>query len=866
MRAVVSGLLVGLAALAAGGEEPRFSSPPRASRRAQGAVVSFAVSAHADVEVAILDAKGAVVRHLAAGLLGKNAPEPLKKDSLAQELVWDGLDDLGRPAPGGPFRARVSLGAKPYLDRIVGWDGNTLGSPAVGLAVGPGGEVFVLTSEGSRGRSTLRVLDRNGKYVRTLIPYPANLPKERTAPFGQLEVGGERLPIVYNAHGANLLPLTSGMKKQSMAVHPKGHLVMASAVGTIVEHGPPRYLLALAPDGGAPEDAAFIGPQIRQPVGFMGGAGEGASRFFDHIALSPDGETIYLTMSGESWRFKPPQAVFRLKWGDAQLGPPFLGKEGESGDDDAHFNDPQGLATDKAGNLYVCDRGNNRVMVFSPEGKFLGKFPVADPEQIAIHPRTGELYVACRKAGRVVPECKLLKLSAWGAPPPRELAALGISNLDLIALDPEAEPPRLWAYCGELRTGTSRDRYSRLELRTIEDQGTALRLGPPASNHNGLAYPMFIAPDPARNRLIVDDTFASSLPLFALDIATGEKTRLMRGTAVALDREGNIYVCDGYDSNSISRYDPSGKPLPFPTTGAHKLAVGKYRAYGPDLGLRGFCIAPNGDIYLLRSHNYGLEDNAAARLDVFAADGTRKRTLVDGLGHGDCGLGVDPRGNVYLGLNLKPKDQPFPAEFAGKLPPEPWVWWRGKQRPAPWCYPYYNAYLFHWGAVFKFGPEGGTVYGHSPNGTKEPPPAALKLEAAPPDAQAFASGYLAREIKVKGALWRHPGFAIVPTSDLNWGDPCCMCMVSHLAVDGYGRVFVPNAFRFCVEVLDTNGNLLGRVGRYGNADAGGQEVAFAWPAIVAVADGKLYVSDSLNQRISIVRFKPAAQQVVEITQ
>ena len=35
-------------------------------------------------------------RHLAAGLLGKNAPRPFKKDSLSQELEWDMRDDAGK--------------------------------------------------------------------------------------------------------------------------------------------------------------------------------------------------------------------------------------------------------------------------------------------------------------------------------------------------------------------------------------------------------------------------------------------------------------------------------------------------------------------------------------------------------------------------------------------------------------------------------------------------------------------------------------------------------------------------------------------------------------------------------------------------
>lgn len=47
---------------------------PRVRKVAAGTEISFALSAYTDVEVAVVDAKGKVVRHLAAGLLGPNAP------------------------------------------------------------------------------------------------------------------------------------------------------------------------------------------------------------------------------------------------------------------------------------------------------------------------------------------------------------------------------------------------------------------------------------------------------------------------------------------------------------------------------------------------------------------------------------------------------------------------------------------------------------------------------------------------------------------------------------------------------------------------------------------------------------------------
>ena len=69
-----------------------------------------------DVAVTIEDAKGKVIRHLVAGVLGKNPPEPLQADTLAQSLAWDGKDDFGKAATGwavpGPRAARHEAGVR----------------------------------------------------------------------------------------------------------------------------------------------------------------------------------------------------------------------------------------------------------------------------------------------------------------------------------------------------------------------------------------------------------------------------------------------------------------------------------------------------------------------------------------------------------------------------------------------------------------------------------------------------------------------------------------------------------------------------------------------------------------------------------
>ena len=71
------------------------------------------------------------------------------------------------------------------------------------------------------------------------------------------------------------------------------------------------------------------------------------------------------------------------------------------------FNFPQGIACDSSENVYVADRENHRVQVFTAEGKFVrmfgrhgqGKGELDRPISIAVH--DGLLYVCEGVNGRV---------------------------------------------------------------------------------------------------------------------------------------------------------------------------------------------------------------------------------------------------------------------------------------------------------------------------------------------------------------------------------------------------------------------------------------------------------------------------------
>lgn len=204
----------------------------------------------------------------------------------------------------------------PRLEKVLGWDGNKLG-PIRGLAVGKDGELFVMISNTYRGRCEVRALDRNGKYLRTILPYPANTPRERAGSLGQIEVDGERFPIINHYQSQSLAPMTGGMRRQNMAWSPRGHLVLVGAMGSAFDQGGPRHLLAMHPKGGAPDGVDFVGPRIAIPAGIRYSAGMGWNACFDHTAISPDGKWVYLTLS--TWR--SPHCVFRLDGARPRIGP-----------------------------------------------------------------------------------------------------------------------------------------------------------------------------------------------------------------------------------------------------------------------------------------------------------------------------------------------------------------------------------------------------------------------------------------------------------------------------------------------------------------------------------------------------------------
>jgi DNA-binding beta-propeller fold protein YncE len=106
----------------------------------------------------------------------------------------------------------------------------------------------------------------------------------------------------------------------------------------------------------------------------------------------------------------------------------YLGGEslGSYGTKNGQFSEPQGIATDSKGNVYVADTLNHRVQVFDSNGKYkssFGKFGEKSgefrfPHDIVVDSK-GNIYVADSQNGRVQKfNDKYKFVKAWGTREP----------------------------------------------------------------------------------------------------------------------------------------------------------------------------------------------------------------------------------------------------------------------------------------------------------------------------------------------------------------------------------------------------------------------------------------------------------------
>ncbi len=913
-----------------------FTAEPRVTRDGDRVTIQFSTRAHCDATVVIEDEAGKIVRHLASGVLGENAPPPLAKKSVVQRIVWDGKDDRGQYVDGADrLRVRVSLGINPQFEKTLLWEPKKRTHRDVpGLCATPEG-VYVYDG---RVIDHVRLFDHEGNYARTIYPFPAG---KLAAAVGlhthRYPQDGAELPMLEGFHQSTLL--TSGSNagydgKLGIGIdrHNNYHgSVWGNAATTLAVQGE-RISLArlrlnrLATDGttgGLP----LTGPEIWLPIQPIG-----ARRTVPPLevpprssAFSPDGRWLYLTgyvhahrqaasrdiMLVTSYEWLP--CLARLDYATGEKLEIFLGdaSEDKHGSGPQQFDVPTSIAVDKTGRLYVSDYANDRLQVFSPEGELLKSIPAKHPAKVAIHPITQEIYLFSwwlphgqnhKDMGKITPQLTILGL--LDDPRPRRTVPLPIKRspsrtsgvVHRAIVDGYGDTTRIWLVSAwGYQDFLSRDSVedANIEIYTLDDAGFT-----PLRNFNSdirASVARTAAPEYHRQRLYVDPV------------------------------RGHLYVAEGKQASgksfdSVLRIEPD---------------TGKVTEVTLPFDAEDMCFDSDGLIYLRTFYvvarynpvdwrevpwDYGEEfadvrtSSSRRKADTPVASALRLPVKNSGLHH-HGGMAVSPRGHLVVAVNnhgrLPTSRQDIydvaeeaaggkdyvPTQFPGRARwGEVHVWDKHGQLLYEDAVPGLtnldgleidaddNLYVLSattriLGGKRYFNDLTETLLKVRPQAAKvisnldDIPLKAGKTEL--PTRPADLSGSTVGKAWVKGAEWFYGGLGFAGKNAGRSGGGC-NCYNSRFALDYLGRSFAPEVGHFSVAVLDSAGNLITRVGRYGNADSrgadspvplGGDEVGLFYAPYCAVqTDQRLYIADPGNARIVAVKLGYHTSRTVTLDQ
>jgi hypothetical protein len=812
MSKVLAILLVAFASEAAlAGEGVTFTAKPAAARDGEKTKIGFAVSAPADVEVAVLGADGKIVRHLAAGVLGgKNPPaEPLKA-GLVQSLQWDGKDDDGKPAAGGPFKVRVRAGMSVKFGRIIGtspYTGNTPGN-SDGLAVAPDGTLYVkLASYVGILHSglpwQLRRLDKAGKYQNTILPPPPSTDPAKASGFSLIDAGdglvtprhGSGLDVVITYFGDNIYSRVIDNQivfiDNASAKLTFFKLDGSNAIRTIPMRTAPDKL----------KWAGWLAPQT---------------------AFSPDGKYAYYSNVANFDYPDKPDPKFPQGWVYRQdLTQPGSNPERFYG---LELPDPQktkywqpsawdkktaaaGIAVDAKGNLFVCDLVNQEVVEVSLDGKKLGSVKVPWPDKVLVSSKTGTLYVASRPVSRDwPPPVTLLKVTGRGSDA-KVIAQLALKGTigQTLALDESGAVPALWL------AGSAHRERQEPQLIRVEDRGTELVIAQENilnPDKDAIDFVSYGAVDAEADLVYIAQNGG---PVWRYSGETGEGGLTpIRAADVAIGPGGMIYAwgTGGYDG-PVVRYTRDFKPAPLAATGKHTYGQLNGR-FGRGNSVAGFAVDRQGRVYATCGFNdchvraydadgkmveYERKSGASAKPPVPA--------LISYVLDQGGSLRLDPAGNIYVLEVGLPR---------GHAPP------RGFEKDP--------AYLQCSGSIYKFTPKGGE----------------FKKTKDGWDAEGAVAVYSVPSGPISG----------------NWNSSmsACHCTRPRFDVDAYGRLYIPNGITYKVTLLDNADNHILTFGGYGNWDAQGPqsaepkpEIPLGCPILAGASDKYIYVGDMLNHRV-----------------
>lgn len=820
-------------------DEAGVLSPVEVTRSDGKTLIAFSVKKTIDIEVSILDAKGRVVRHLAAGVLGgKNPPPAPLKPGLAQTIEWDGNDDLGRPAAGGPFKVRARAGMSVKFGRMLGgspYTGSVVvmpyRAPVNGLAVDREGNLFVkmMSSVGSHGNSGLwpwhlRKFDRDGKYLKTILPYPPSTDPTRASGFSL--ISPEDRPFT-PANQNSLYPVFSAL----------GNEVVSRPLGEqlVFVHSENRELNLFSTRGDN---------EIRTIKMWPADAKLNCPRWLDiQVAISPDGRYAYYSnVAGTAYDGKKPSDIDPA-WPQGRIYRQDLSREDSRPERFFDLDLPDfdkepywmpsawdkktaaaGIDTDADGNVLVCDLVNGQVVEISPDGKPKSATKVPWPDRVMVGRKSGALYVISRKVSRgALPPAQLHKIVGRGEGA-KVVATLPLAGTigGAYALDESGERPVIWL------AGQASGEKDDTKLVRVEDQGEKLVItGGDFLNTDRNAITFVGYMDVDREAELVYVT-RSGGTVWRFDGNTGEGGPLeIKAVDLAIGPGGFIYTwgTDGGYDGPIGRFTRGLEPAPLASAEKHTFGYLYGRAgrgnsvCGLDVDSRGRVFATYGtnDCHVRAYDEEGNLVKFDRTITIKSRGGAQEVPVaIAGVtGYGGS-IRVDNQGNIYLLQHGLPEDHEVPKGFEKD-----------------------EAYRHAVGTIYKFSSRGG------------------ELKQA---------GSSVKE--VIGAIGRYPGCG--PISRWRCAGACA-CTKPRFDVDDFGRLYIPNGITFSVSIRDNADNEIVQFGNYGNFDCQGPgsaepkpEIPLGWPVTAGATDRHVYVGDVLNHRVVRVDKVFAAEAVAGI--
>ena len=240
-----------------------FTKKPSVKKEGDKWVIIFESKGYCDATVSILDKEGRIIRHLASGVLGKNAPWPFQQNSLTQKIEWDGQDDMGNvvtPEVLKGCKVKVSLGLKAKFERNIGWEpanfpgslppnDNNWAGELKDYVIGKAqdGSLYILGYSGLRAVTGGNIHGRvfkDGKYVKTFWPPSAkDIKKLPGLGFKLAEtIWGDKVLITggapYNRYGLGTMRPAKALALSTLEEVTKGIFDFAGITGQKVGNWP----------------------------------------------------------------------------------------------------------------------------------------------------------------------------------------------------------------------------------------------------------------------------------------------------------------------------------------------------------------------------------------------------------------------------------------------------------------------------------------------------------------------------------------------------------------------------------------------------------------------------------------------------